>query len=225
MTTAITRTLSEHDSKRLLASAGVPVLDERLVATPDAAVTAAHEVAPGDETVVVKLCGAGVAHKTERGLVRLGLRRDDEVRDAARALLAAAQPGDAGHGDVGLLVAPMVHGSRELIAGVQRDPQFGPCVMVGIGGVLAEAIADVTFRLAPLERVDAEEMLEELATRAVLGPFRGEPPVDRHAVVDVLLALSRVVETNAHVASADVNPLVIVGGRPVAVDALVEVRA
>jgi len=225
VTRAVARTLSEHESKRLLASVGIPVLEERLVATPDDAAAAARELVDKGEPVVVKLCGPGVAHKTERGLVRLGLRGDDEVREAADALLAAAQPDDGGEGEVGVLVAPMARGSRELIAGVQRDGQFGPCVMVGVGGVLAEAVADVAFRLAPLERVDAEEMLDELATQALLGPFRGEPPVDRAAITEVLLALSQLVEANSGVVSADVNPLVVVDGRPVAVDALVEVQA
>jgi succinyl-CoA synthetase beta subunit len=220
VTDTVTRTLSEYDSKRLLASTGVPVLDERLAVGADDAVAAAREISPSGAAVVLKLCGAGVAHKTERGLVRLGLRGDDEVREAAEALLAAARPQDLADG---VLVAPMVPGSRELIAGVQRDPQFGPCVMVGLGGVLAEALGDVTFRLAPVERVDAEEMLDDLAGQAVLGAARGEPPVDRAAVVDVVLALSRVAEANADIVSVDVNPLVVVDGKPVAVDALVEV--
>jgi acetate---CoA ligase (ADP-forming) subunit beta len=220
VTDTATRTLSEYESKRLLASAGVPVLDERLAVGADEAVTAAREISRSRAAVVLKLCGAGVAHKTERGLARLGLRSDDEVREAADGLLAAARPEDLADG---VLVAPMVPGSRELIAGVQRDPQFGPCVMVGLGGVLAEALGDVTFRLAPVERVDAEEMLDDLAGQAVLGAARGEPPVDRAAVVDVVLALSRVAEANADIVSVDVNPLVVVDGKPVAVDALVEV--
>ncbi len=220
MTATGTRTLSEHESKRVLAGAGVPVLDERIVETPDDAVGAARELG-SDASVVVKLCGEGVAHKTERGLVRLGLRNDD-VRVAAQELLDAATPDD---GTVGVLVAPMVRGSRELIAGVVRDPQFGPCVMVGIGGVLTEALADVAFRLVPVERVDAEEMLDELGTQALFGPLRGEPPVDRNAVVDVVLALSRLAAAEPQIVSVDVNPLVVVDGRPVAVDALVEVRA
>jgi acetyl-CoA synthetase (ADP-forming) len=214
-----TRTLSEHESKRVLASAGVPVLDERLVDTPDEAVRAARELA-GSTPVVVKLCGDGVAHKTERGLVRLGLRGDDDIRAASRAVLEAATADD---GAVGILVAPMVRGSRELIAGVVRDEQFGPCVMVGIGGVLAEALADVAFRLVPVEGVDAEDMLDDLAAGALFGPVRGEPPVDRGAVVEVLLALSRLAETRPQVVSVDVNPLVVVDGRPIAVDGLVEV--
>jgi acetate---CoA ligase (ADP-forming) subunit beta len=221
VTQAVTRTLSEHESKRALSSAAVPVLDERVVETPDDAVTAAREVGAGRE-VVVKLCGPGVAHKTERGVVRLGIRGDDEVREASASVLAAARPED---GEVGILVAPMLRGSRELIAGVQRDSQFGPCVMVGVGGVLAEAVADVAFRLVPVERVDADDMLDDLAAQALLGPFRGEPPVDRDAVADIVLALSRLAEDDPDIVSVDVNPLVVVDGRPIAVDALVEVRS
>src|SRR5262249_26691542 len=112
-----TRTLSEHDSKRLLASVGVPVLDEGLVTNADDAVTAAHDLGAPHQPVVLKLCGAGVAHKSERGLVCLELRGDDDVREAAEGLLAAAAPED---GDVGVLVAPQARGSRELIAGVHR---------------------------------------------------------------------------------------------------------
>jgi acetate---CoA ligase (ADP-forming) subunit beta len=220
VTHTATRTLSEYDSKRLLASVGVPVLDERVVTNAADAVSAAREIGAPSHPVVLKLCGEGVAHKTERGLVRLGLRGDDDVRDAADSLLAAARPDD---GTVGVLVAPLARGSRELIAGVHRDPQFGPCVMVGLGGVLAEAVGDVAFRLAPVEPVDAADMLDELGGRALLGAFRGEPAVDRTAVTEIVLALSRLAETHADVVSVDVNPLVVVDGKPVAVDALVEV--
>ena len=88
----------------------------------------------------------------------------------------AARRPTADDGEVAVLVAPMVHGNRELIAGLADDPQFGMTVMLGIGGILAEAISDVTFRLVPIERVDAEEMIDDLRTQALLGPFRGEPP-------------------------------------------------
>ncbi len=109
------------------------------------------------------------------------------MRDAAEALLAAATPED---GEVHLLVAPMLRATRELIAGLHDDPQFGMTVMLGVGGILAEAVADVSFRLVPITRLDAEEMIDDLATQALLGPFRGEPAVDRDAVADVLVGLS-----------------------------------
>lgn len=211
-------TLSEAASKELLATFGVPFPTERVVATVDDAVAAAGEIG---FPVVVKLGGDAIAHKTERGLVRLGLGAADQVRDAAGALLAAATPDD---GEVHLLVAPMLRATRELIAGLHDDPQFGMTVMLGVGGVLAEAVADVSFRLAPITRVDAEEMIDDLSLQSLLGPFRGEPPVDRAAVAEVLLALSRAAGARDDIAAADLNPVLVVDGRPVAVDALVEVR-
>ncbi len=212
-----TRTLSEADSTSLVAEAGVPVPGEAVVATPDAAIEAAARFG---YPVVAKLCGDRIAHKTERGLVRLGLRDDAAVQRAAAELLEAATPDD---GDVGVLIAPMVSGARELIAGIVTDPQFGPAVMVGVGGVLAEAVADVAFRLVPLDAYDAQDMIDDLRAQALLGPFRGEPPVDREALGQVLLALSRLAEAHPEVVSVDLNPLVVVDGSPIAVDALVEV--
>jgi acetate---CoA ligase (ADP-forming) subunit beta len=210
-------TLSEADSKALLRTHGVPVLDDRLVSDADAAAAAADDIG---YPVVVKLCGAAIAHKTERGLVRLNLDDGPSVRDAAAALLAAATPQD---GDVGVLVAPMVRGNREFIAGLFSDDVFGMTVMLGVGGILAEALADVSFRLVPITRVDAEEMIEDLATERLLGALRGEPAVDRSKLVDVLVGLSDAAAADSRIVSADLNPLIVVGGVPVAVDALVEV--
>jgi acetyl-CoA synthetase (ADP-forming) len=209
-------TLSEADSKARLREHGVPVAAEQLVSTPDEAVAAADALG---YPVVVKLCGPAIAHKTERGLVRLGLRDSAGVRDAATELLRAATPED---GDVGVLVGEMVRGNRELIAGVVRDPQFGPCVMLGVGGILAEALADVAFRLVPITAIDAEELIDDLRTQALFGAFRGERAVDRSKLVDVLVGLSRLAESDAAVLSVDVNPLIVRDGVPIAVDALVE---
>ncbi len=211
-------TLSEAASKELLATFGVPFPTERVVSTAADAVDAAAEIG---FPVVVKLGGDAIAHKTERGLVRLGLGAAEQVRDAAEALLAAATPAD---GEVHLLVAPMLRATRELIAGLHDDPQFGMTVMLGVGGILAEAVADVSFRLVPITRLDAEDMIDDLALQALLGPFRGEPAVDRGAVADVLVGLSEAAARRDDIASADLNPLLVVDGRPVAVDALVEVR-
>jgi acetyl-CoA synthetase (ADP-forming) len=211
------RTLSEAASKELLTGHRVPFAPEHVVATAPDAVAAADALG---YPVVVKLNGDRIAHKTERGLVRLNLADAGAVDVAAAELLAAATPDD---GDVTLLVAPMLRATRELIAGLSDDPQFGMTVLLGVGGVLAEAIADVTMRLVPIDRADAEDMLDELATQRILGEFRGEPAVDRNAVVDVLLGLSAASQAHPDVVSVDVNPLLIVDGRPVAVDALVEV--
>lgn len=209
-------TLSEAESKALLGRHGVPVPAEELVGSADDAVAAAERVG---FPVVVKLCGAAIAHKTERGLVKLGLADAAAVRAAGEELLGAARPDD---GDVGLLVGAMVSGSRELIAGYVRDDEFGPTVMVGVGGVLAEAIADVAFRLAPLTPVDAEDLIDDLASQALLGPVRGEPPVDRAVLAGILLGLAAVGEADDRIRSIDLNPLIVSGGVPTAVDALVE---
>src|SRR5699024_3926801 len=110
-----------------------------------------------------------------------------------------------------------------LIAGMQRDPQFGPTVMVGVGGILAEALADVAIGLVPVDDIDARDMIDALQTRVLLGEIRGEPAVDTDGVVRVLCGLSRLAEAREDIASIDVNPLIVVDGEPVAVDALVEV--
>lgn len=212
-------TLSEADSKARLAPFGVAFPDERQVTTTADAVAAAREIG---HPVAVKLGGDAIAHKTERGLVRLGLGDDDAVAAAATALLGAARPAD---GEVHLLVAPMLQGNRELIAGLHHDPQFGMTVMLGVGGILAEAIADVSFRLVPITRLDAADMIDDLATQALLGPMRGEPAVDREALIDVLVGLSEAARSDPSITAADLNPLIVVDGRPVAVDALIEVAA
>jgi len=217
--TGTTRTLAEDASAALLSEYGVPMNPSRRATDADGAVAAAEAVG---YPVVAKLVGDAIAHKTERGLVRLSLGDADAVRDAAVELLAAARPDD---GDVAVLVAPMVRGARELVAGLVRDPQFGPCVMVGIGGVLTEALADVAFVPVPLDALDAAEAIESLRTQALLGAVRGEPAVDRDALAGVLLGLGALAAARPDVVSVDVNPLIIDGSRPVAVDALVEVTA
>ena len=216
--TATSSTLSEVESKALLARYGVPLARESVVATVREAVAAADAIG---YPVVAKLNGAGIAHKTERGLVKLNLSSSDAVERAATELLAAARAED---GAVTLLIAQQLRGNRELIAGVVRDPHFGPVVMLGVGGVIAEALADVAFRLVPLHDLDADELIDDLATQALLGPFRGDPAIDRVALREVLLGLSRLAAENPQVRSVDVNPLIVVDGVATAVDALVEIE-
>jgi acetyltransferase len=212
-----TSTLSEAASKELLRAYGLVTPTEHLVATPEAAAVAAAEIG---FPVVLKLAGDRIAHKTERRLVRLALGDADAVFEAGRELLASAIDAD---GDVSLLVAPMIRGNRELIAGMVRDPQFGATVMFGVGGVLAEAIDDVVFRPAPLDAVTAEEMIDALESQALLGEVRGEAAVSRDRLVALFVGLSRLAAERTDVASVDINPLIVdASGMPIAVDALVE---
>jgi acetyltransferase len=211
------RTLSEAASKELLAGYGLRFPREQLAGDPEAAARAAAQLG---FPVVLKLCGDGIAHKTERDLVRLGLPDEAAVRGAAAELLGKARPED---GSVSLLVAEMVRGRRELIAGLVRDPSFGPCVLLGLGGILAEALRDAVFAAVPLSRDEALRLPGRLrAAHLLTEPFRGEPPVDLEALADALLALARLAEERPDVASVDLNPLIVRDATPIAVDALVE---
>ncbi|MBW2240917.1 MAG: acetate--CoA ligase family protein [Deltaproteobacteria bacterium] len=210
-------TLSEHASKNLLAEYGVPICREAVGADAAAAAAAAEQIG---FPVALKLCGDAIAHKTERDLVRLGLGDKAAVQGAAEELLARATPED---GAVELLVAEMVAGRRELIAGLVRDPQFGPCVVLGLGGILTEALKDVAFAAVPIDRAAARGLIGRLRTsHLITEPFRGEPAADLDALADVLVGLSRLAEARPDIASVDVNPLILRDGKPVAVDGLVE---
>ena len=211
------RTLSESDSKELLSAYGVPFAPERKVSTADNAVAAADEIG---YPVVAKLGGDSIAHKTERGLVKLRLASAEAVHAAATELLNAARPED---GEVHVLVAPMVSGSRELIAGLLVDQQFGPTVMLGVGGIMAEVLKDVAFRPAPIAEDMARSMLSSLRTQGLLEEFRGEAAVNADEVVKCLVGLSQVAMDRTDIVSVDINPLIVKpDGHVVAVDALVE---
>ena len=215
----MTTTLSEAESKKLLATYGLPVLDERIVKTASAAVEAS--VAIG-YPCVIKLCGDGIAHKTERNLVRLSLGNAGEVYRAAHELLAQANDDD---GDVELLLAPMIRATREFIVGADRTGDFGPVVMVGVGGIFAEVLEDVVFRLLPAEQHELSAMLDDLETQAMLGEFRGEPAVDRSQLLTVINAVGSAMIDRIDIESIDINPVLIANGQAVAVDALVALTA
>lgn len=209
------RTLSEFDSKQVLAAYGIPVTAERLVKSGKDAVVAAEELG---YPVAVKGCGSELTHKTELDAIRLGLKDAREVRKAVKELKAALK----GQKYDGLLVQEMVKGQRELVMGLTRDPQFGPCVMFGLGGIYTEILKDVSFRVAPLTERDALEMMDELRGKKILDSFRGMGAAPREVLSSALIALGRIGLEHPEVKEIDVNPLILAkDGRPVAVDALV----
>jgi len=212
-------TLSEHNSKELLREYAVPFAREENVDDASAAIAAATALG---YPVVLKLCGDSIAHKTERDLVRLGLGDEASVGEAANELLAKATPED---GKVSLLVAEMVRAKRELILGLVRDEQFGPCVVLGIGGIAAEIQGDVAFAAAPVTREQVRRMIDSLSARDLIRkPFRGEPAVDEDALAEILISLGRLGLERDDIASIDLNPVLIKKDAPIAVDALVELR-
>ena len=209
--------LSESESKRLLSGYGVPVVREIVAQNGEDAVRAA--IALGFP-VAVKGHGAKLTHKSDRGLVRLGVATIEQVRDAAKAILELA-----GNDLEGYVLQPMLGGRREFVAGLMRDPVFGPIVMFGLGGVFTEVLGDVVFRSAPLDEREAEAMLDEIKAARMLGAFRGEQAADRKALVSCLLGLSRLAVERPDVAEVDINPLLVdPAGRVCAVDALVVVE-
>ncbi|MBT3254840.1 MAG: acetate--CoA ligase family protein [Deltaproteobacteria bacterium] len=210
------KALSEYDSKQVISAYGIPVVAETMVDGLGGAQRAAKDLA---YPVVLKLCSEEITHKTEKGLIQLDLRNDGDVEEAFK-LLTERCSGDADK----FLVQKMIKGERELVIGMTRDPQFGPCVMFGMGGIFTEILADVSFRVAPLNEQDALEMMKEIRGHRILDAIRGLKEVDREIMVNSLMALGRIGLEHDAIQSIDVNPLVITDGRPVAVDALVSFR-
>lgn len=208
--------VAEHEAKQVLALYDLPVTREALVHSREEAARAAAEIG---YPVALKASSPEIPHKTERGLVRLGLA-DETAALAAYDALAGAMEGLPG----GVLVQEMVAGSRELAMGLVRDPDFGPCVMFGLGGILTEALGDAVFRRAPLEPADAEDMLDEIRGRRILEAGRGMPAADRGLLAQMLCGLGQIGLDHSAVQEIDVNPVILAGARPVAADALIVLR-
>ena len=208
-------TLNEYQGKLLLAEYGIPVTREDLVHTADEAASALERLgAP----VVLKSCGQELKHKTEAGLVALGLDDADAVRETFDDIMARA----ASFNPDGVLVQSMISGGRELLLGMKRTPGFGPCVTLGIGGIFTETLRDVAVRVAPFEMSDALDMMEQLRTKELLGPVRGMAPADRNTLAEAVMSLGRLALECPAVSEIDINPIIIQpDGAPVAVDALV----
>ena len=208
------RTLSEYDGKRVLAAYGIPVTREALVGGLAEARAAARTL---EYPVVLKACGADTAHKTEKGLVAVDLGSDRALGDAFRAIGERAGPAFAG----GFLVQQMIGGEREVAVGMIRDDQFGPSVMFGLGGIFAEVLDDVVFRVAPVRKRDALEMVQSIRGRKLLGAVRGMPAVDLAVLARSIVALGRIGLDHPEIDQIDVNPMIVCGADPVAVDALI----
>ena len=206
-------TLSEFESKQVLASYRIPVTREELVDNAEDLIKAAAKIG---YPVVMKGCSADISHKTEKGLIRVDVRNDEEAASTFKEITAAMDGADRS-----VLVQQLVKGQRELVAGLTRDPQFGPCVMFGLGGIFTEVLKDITFRVAPLEKRDALEMMQEIKAHKILEAVRGMAPVDKDMLAEILITVGQIGIENEVVKEIDINPVIISDGKPVAVDALV----
>jgi succinyl-CoA synthetase beta subunit len=210
------KALNEFDSKAVLRGYSIPVAKEKLARN----IHEAREFADGiGYPVVLKGSSTVLTHKTEMNLVELGIRDDRELIRAYREIE------ERGRGQLdGMLIQEMVIGQRELVAGMTRDPQFGPCVMFGLGGIFTEVLKDVSFRVAPLKKIDALNLMDEIRSRKILDEFRGKPAVHRGVLADILVNLGRLGMEQDDIAEVDINPLIVKGDIPIAVDALIILR-
>ncbi len=207
--------LDEHEGKKILSAYGIPVTRERLAATEAEAVRAAREIG---FPVALKACSWEIMHKTGKGLIRLGLKEEEEVSGAFRSIRQAAG------GDIPVLLQEMVSGSREFVMGMTRFPGFGPVLLFGLGGIFTEALKDTAFRSAPLSLGEAEEMIRDIRADKMLEEFRGMPAVDTSAMADILQTLGFIAVLHPEIAEMDLNPLIISGSRPVVADALLVLK-
>jgi len=203
--------LDEYQAKRLLMAYGIPATREELAQSFDQAKRSAHTLG---YPVVLKACSPDIAHKTEAGLVHLNIKDDHALKTAYTAV------NDNGSNKA-VLISEMIAGDREFMAGISRHEGFPPCVMFGLGGIFAEAYNDFTLRLAPLSLDDAMEMINNISARAVIGSYRNMPPVDSHAMANILISLSQIALDFPGIKEIDLNPIIIQHGKPTVADALI----
>lgn len=210
------RSLNEVEAKKVLAAAGIPVVPTRPARSEEEAAAIAREMG---FPVVLKVLSPDVIHKSDIGGVRLGLKDEDEVTRGYREILAAVRAARPEARLEGVSVQPMARPGIEMVVGTFRDPQFGPVVMFGLGGVFIEILKDVAFRVAPLSSQDAEEMIREVRGFPLLEGYRGREPVDLSRLKEVLLRVSDLALANPTIREMDLNPLFGYRDEVVAVDA------
>jgi acetate---CoA ligase (ADP-forming) len=211
--------LSEWSSKQVLRAYGIKTTNDVLCKTPAEAVKAAKAIG---FPVVMKVSSPDLLHKSDAGVVRVGVVAPKEVRFVFDELVAKAKRADRKARIEGVIVTEMVSGGVETLVGISHDPLFGPVVTVGLGGIFVEILHDVTFRVPPFHRDEAQRMVDELQGAAMLRGVRGAKPVDEAALVDTIMKVQRLaLDLADDVSELDVNPLVVRARGVVALDALV----
>ncbi len=210
------KTLSEYEAKQVLAAYGIPITKEVLAKDRDDLEKGLKKIG---FPLVMKGCSADIAHKTEKGLIHVDIRTATEAKKAFRDIIAGMEGFEGG-----VLMQEMIKGRRELVMGLTRDPQFGPCVMFGLGGIFTEILRDVAFRRAPLEVRDAKEMMQEIKGHKILDAVRGMEAADQKLLADMLISVGRIGLDFDNVMEIDLNPVILSGAKPVVVDALIVLK-
>ena len=208
--------LTEFESKRILKQVGISVVETKLAKTQKEAVSLSQKIG---FPVVLKIASPDVIHKSDSGGVKLSLNNAAEVKKAYDEILKKVKrqyPKAAVHG---VSVQKMVRPGTEVIIGTSQDPQFGPVIMFGLGGIFVELLKDVSFRVIPVKRKDAQEMIEEIKGYPLLQGYRGKEPASLTALVEIILKISKFVEQNSQIKELELNPVFAYRNKAIAVDA------
>jgi acetate---CoA ligase (ADP-forming) subunit beta len=208
--------LTEIEAKNVLRAAGIPVVKTFLAVSKEEAQMISSSLG---FPVALKICSEDILHKTEAGGVFLNLACEEAVGRAYDQILRTSKERYPRSNIEGVMVQQMIDEGVEVVIGMTRDPQFGPMIMFGIGGIFVEALKDVSFRIVPLTEEDAWEMISEIKGRALLEGARGNMPVNKAALVEILVKLSRFLEENPEIIELDINPLFANSREAVAADA------
>jgi acyl-CoA synthetase (NDP forming) len=210
--------LTEVEAKELLKQAGISVIDTKLATSREEALSISRQLG---FPVVLKIASPDIVHKSDAGGVKLGLRTSKQVGKAYDDIMKAIKKQYPGAKIQGVSVQKMARSGIEVIIGMSKDAQFGPVIMFGLGGVLVEILKDVSFRIVPLARRDAREMIREIKGYPLLEGYRGQEPVDIGYLEELILKVSSFVEQHPEVAELDLNPIFAYKDGAVAVDARV----
>jgi acyl-CoA synthetase (NDP forming) len=208
--------LTEFESKKILKQAGISVVETKLAKTQKEAVSLSRKMG---FPVALKITSPDVIHKSDSGGVKLSLNNVTEVKKAYDEILKKVKkqyPNAVVHG---VSVQKMARPGTEVIVGTSKDPQFGSVIMFGLGGVFVELLKDVSFRVIPVERKDAQEMINEIKGYPILEGYRGKDPADISALVEIILKISKLIEENPHIKELELNPIFAYRDKAVAVDA------
>jgi len=198
--------LLETEAKTICMEYGIPVTKFRLAKSETEAIKFANEMG---YPVVLKIASPDIIHKFDVGGVILNLKNQTEVKDAYNKILANIKRHKSDAKIVGMVVQEMAAPSTEVIVGATKDPQFGPAIMFGLGGIFVEVLKDVTFRIAPITEEDAREMITEVKAYPILKGYRGQPPADIETIVKILLNTSKLVMEHQEIKELDLNPILV----------------
>jgi acyl-CoA synthetase (NDP forming) len=210
------KNLTETEAKAVCMDYGIPVTRSELAENEEEALKLAEKIG---FPVVLKIVSPDIIHKSDVGGVIVNLKNAKEVGNAYKQILSNVKKHNANAKIVGMLVQEMAPASTEVIVGSIKDPQFGPALMFGLGGVFVEVLKDVTFRIAPVNEEEAHEMIEEVKAYPLLKGYRGSPPADINAIVKIILATSKLVMEHEEIKELDLNPIMVYEKGAKAVDA------